>query len=202
MQWDTIRLNADEERGISLWSSVNGRLPHTVTGSSTPIAQATRLVTSIVWSSRALFACRAQIFVIAQHNDQFCNETACERARQELPGDRVDERKKSRQGRMLFMSNDRSGSTTDRRRFPRLTRMAAAVSGAASLARHSAAAGQELAKGTQAGGLRSGMIGYMLPHERCPLPELVKLGGLAARSDQPRVIEFHGQRVPPKIGRV
>jgi F420-dependent hydroxymycolic acid dehydrogenase len=53
--------------------------------------------------------------------------------------------------------------------------------GAAALASRSASAATP-AKGSQIGGLRPRMVGYMLPHEQFALPDLVKVGALASRA--------------------
>ena len=44
------------------------------------------------------------------------------------------------------------------------------------------AADSSALKGTQVGGLRPGMIGYMLPHEQFIVPELANLGSHASQA--------------------
>jgi TAT-translocated FGD2 family F420-dependent dehydrogenase len=62
-----------------------------------------------------------------------------------------------------------------------LLHLAGAVAGSAALPRAANAANNP-ATGSQVGGLRSGMIGYMMPHEQFRLPDLVKLGSMASRA--------------------
>jgi TAT-translocated FGD2 family F420-dependent dehydrogenase len=78
--------------------------------------------------------------------------------------------------------NDRPSNAHDRRQVLRLAGMTAA-SGIAALTGGSVqAATQQTSRGPQVGGLRSKMVGYMLPHEQFMLPDLVKIGTLAAHA--------------------
>src|SRR3954447_12067129 len=92
------------------------------------------------------------------------------------------------------MPENHPAQARDRRDLLRMAGMTAA-SGVAALASRpvlaadqsqstgpSHTAGQSVARGTQVGGLRRGMIGYMLPHEQFMLPDLVKIGALAAHA--------------------
>lgn len=59
----------------------------------------------------------------------------------------------------------------------------AAAAGASALRGNAAHAANRLAaSGTQVGGLRTGMIGYMLPHEQFTVPELAKIGSHASQA--------------------
>ena len=60
---------------------------------------------------------------------------------------------------------------------------AAAGAGASVVAGNAAgAANRSATGGTQVGGLRTGMIGYMLPHEQFIVPELAKIGSHASQA--------------------
>jgi F420-dependent hydroxymycolic acid dehydrogenase len=83
----------------------------------------------------------------------------------------------------MSMSLNSVSSAPNRRKILQWTSMIAAASGVAAVPRHSATATTRPSeKGLQVGGLRSGMIGLMLPHEQFVLPELVKLGSLGSQA--------------------
>jgi TAT-translocated FGD2 family F420-dependent dehydrogenase len=59
---------------------------------------------------------------------------------------------------------------------------AAAAGASASAGNEALAANRPATSGTQVGGLRTGMIGYMLPHEQFIVPELAKIGSHASQA--------------------
>jgi len=90
------------------------------------------------------------------------------------------------------MSSDRSATpdgklSADRRNLLKWTTLMAGASGLglpAAHAQQTAAPARPTPAPVQqpAGGLRRGMLAYMLAHEQFPVPELVQLGALASRS--------------------
>ena len=82
------------------------------------------------------------------------------------------------------MSLNSVSSAPNRRKILQWTSMIAAASGVAAVPRHSATATTRPSeKGSPVGGLRSGMIGLMLPTSNSVLPELVTLGSLGSRAE-------------------
>ncbi|HEX3995189.1 MAG TPA: hypothetical protein VHX39_28780, partial [Acetobacteraceae bacterium] len=78
--------------------------------------------------------------------------------------------------------DDHRSHAQDRRQVLRLAGMTAA-SGMVALTGHPVqSASQPISRGPQIGGLRAGMVGFMLPHEQFAVPDLVKLGTFAAHA--------------------
>jgi hypothetical protein len=78
------------------------------------------------------------------------------------------------------MSEFVQGYTPGRRT---LLQLAGAAAAAGALGGNMAsAADRSASRGTQVGGLRPGMIGYMLPHEQFIVPELATIGSHASQA--------------------